>query len=248
LKTLLVLALALPITLFARPSSYTELLDFVQEAPDQGESATCLFVGSTGAMELIANKRAGVRKPKPFGPYDLAESFLIHAPQVDARGRSFLEIPVLKFNAGFGIHITQWPYEAWSGQQESRQPWNSRSWQQLPRVALPQVETIRLFQFGNRWSTNVLSSQHIEEIKEALWRHRSPVLVNYNDDGYWHVVVIVGYDDELPGTCYGVPSKQCSESGGSFFVRDSFGIPLEVRAYDWFRVMGNAAVVVREKL
>src|SRR6478735_8851406 len=85
---------------FARPSSYTELLDYVQEAPDQGDTNTCLFVASTGAIELIANKENGIKNPKPYGPYDLAESFTINAPNTEVK--SFFETPVLKYNNGYG--------------------------------------------------------------------------------------------------------------------------------------------------
>ena len=69
----------LSLAAWARPDSYTELLDYVQEAPDQGETNTCLFVASTGAMELIANKEMGIKNPRPFGIYDLSESYVIWA-------------------------------------------------------------------------------------------------------------------------------------------------------------------------
>ena len=229
------------------PSRYVDLIDYVQVAPDQGESGTCLFVGSTGAMELIANKKHGIKNPEPYGPFDLSESFLIHAPTVGARGRHFLEVPVLKFNAGFGIHMSDWDYTAWSGNQE-RDVWGWRDWSGMKKVALPKVQTLPLFAIGGKWTTHVLNKSHIQKIKEALWTHKSPVLVNYNDDSFWHVIMIVGYDDDLPGTCYDprVPTQECEKDLGSFYVRDSFGIPVEVRDYDWFRFMGNAAVVVKE--
>ena len=118
---------------------------------------------------------------------------------------------------------------------------------QLPKVALPQVETIKLFQFGKRWATYVLDDSHIEQIKEALWKYKSPIIVNYNDEGFWHVILIVGYDDNLPGECYDTDSKECEDDIGSFYIRDSFGIKVELRDYDWFRVKGNAAAVVRAK-
>src|SRR5690606_10009172 len=122
-----------------------------------------------------------------------------------------------------------------------------RSWEKLPKVELPKIETIPLFVIGNKWSTYVLDDSHIHQIKEALFTHKSPVLVNYNDNYYWHVVLIVGYDDEIPGRCYDTPNEECSELG-AFYVRESFGMKLELRDYNWFRVKGNAAVVVKEAL
>ena len=84
-------------------------------------------------------------------------------------------------------------------------------------------------------------------IKDALWKYKSPVLINYNDEDYWHVILIVGYDDRIPGACYDTDPKECEGDIGSFYVRDSFGVRVELRDYDWFRVKGNAAFVVKLK-
>jgi hypothetical protein len=231
---------------FARPSAYTELLDYVQEAPDQGDTNTCLFVASTGAMELIANKENGIKNPKPFGTFDLSESFVINAP--DTEKKSFIETPVLRFNNGFGVHIKNWPYEAWRGSEANTSVWTRHTnYRNLPKVALPEIETIKLFQYGNRWSTYVLNQEHVEQIKEALWKYKSPVIINYNDEDYWHIILIVGYDDNIPGECYDTDPKECEGSIGSFYVRDSFGVKVELRDYDWFKVKGNAAAVVKAK-
>jgi hypothetical protein len=236
----------LSLAAWARPDSYTELLDYVQEAPDQGETNTCLFVASTGAMELIANKEMGIKNPRPFGVYDLSESYVIWAS--DTQQKSFFETPVLRFNSGFGVHIRDWGYEAWKNAAVNSSVWSKHpDFSQLPKVELPQVETINLFQFGNRWATYVLDDSHIEQIKEALWKYKSPIIVNYNDEGFWHVILIVGYDDHLPGECYDTDPKECEGDIGSFYIRDSFGIKVELRDYDWFRVKGNAAAVVRAK-
>jgi len=230
----------------AIPSKYNELLDFVTMAPDQGESGTCLYVASTGAMELIANKSAGIRDPRPYGKYDLAESFLIHAPEYASKGRSFWEVPILKFNRkNQGIHIDDWAYDAWPESDSDSTVWDEIKWEDLPKVKVPKISVFELFSLGNRWSTNVLSESHINKIKNALWEHRSPVLVNYNDNGYWHVILIVGFDDELPGTCYEINSTECA-GPGSFYVRDHFGMKVEIRDYDWFKKQGNAAFVIKE--
>ena len=231
---------------FALPARYTDLLDFVQEAPDQGDTKTCLYVASTGAMELIANKKEGIRNPQPGDKYDLSESFTINAPTLTT-GKYWWETPVRKYNRGYGIHISDWPFEPWNGTASSSAPWNNRPWQNLPKVAVPNVDTIPLFVIGNKWSTNVLTASHVEMVKEALVKYQAPVMINYNDMGYWHVILIVGYDDELPGRCHELTAEQCGEKKGAFYVRDSFGVPFELRDYDWYRIKGNAAFVVREK-
>jgi len=247
MKSLFILMmLAFNLNALSAPSRYTDLLDYVQLGPDQGETNTCLFIASTGAMELIANKKNGITNPVPYGPYDLAESYLINAP-VHTSGYSFLDTPVLKFNWGFGIHINDWSFEAWNNSYENQTVWNYRNWEGMKKVSVPKVETIRLFQYGGKWSENVLDDSHINQIKDALVKYESPVLVNYVDEGYWHVILIVGYDDDIPGQCYDNPESECSATPlGSFYIRDSFGITVEVRDYDWFRAKGNAAFVVKE--
>lgn len=241
----LALLLASSLSFAQRPDHYDELVDYVQEAPDQGEVATCLFMGNTGAMELLANKAAGIKNPVPYGPYDLAESYSMHARD-NGEAKSFFDAPVNRFN-GQGVHASLWPFEAWTDGRVNYTVWDRHpQFSTLPRITLPKVETIKLFQFGNKWSTYVLNKSHVEMIKDALWKYKSPVLINYNDEDYWHVIIIVGYDDRLPGTCYDTDPKECSGMG-SFYVRDSFGVRVELRDYDWFRVKGNAAFVVKLK-
>lgn len=245
-KIIFIALMVFPLASFARPEVYTDLLDYVQEAPDQGETNTCLFVASTGAMELLANKYHDIKNPRPLGRFDLAESFVINARNTE--DRSFFETPVLRFNNGYGIHFIDWPFEAWSGRDINNNVWNKHpNMNKLPRVEVPEVETIKLFQYGNRWTTHVLKNNHIEKIKEALWTYQSPILVNYNDEGYWHVILIVGYNDRLVGECYDTDPKDCTENAGSFYIRDSFGVKVEVRDYEWFRTKGNAAFVVKLK-
>ncbi len=228
----------------ARPDSYTELLDYVQEGPDQGETNTCLFVASTGAIELLSNKLHNIKNPMVGGPYDLSESYVIQLPY-DRKATSFFDDPVLRFQ-GKAVHVSHWEFSAWNGRYINHSVWYRHpQFNQLPKVDVPEIETIKLFQYGNKWSTGVIEEKEIEEIKVALWKYKSPVLVNYNDDGYWHVILIVGYDDHIPGECYDTDPKECEGSIGAFYIRDSFGVPIEVRDYDWFRVKGNAAFVVK---
>jgi len=226
------------------PNSYTELLDYVQEGPDQGETNTCLFVASTGAIELLANKLHNLKAPISGGPYDLSESYVIQLPY-NREAKSFFDDPVLRFQ-GKAVHVRFWEFMAWNGPYINHSVWNRHpEFDKLPKIDVPEVETIKLFQYGNKWSTGVLSTSEIEEVKEALWRYKSPILVNYNDEGYWHVILIVGYDDNISGDCYDTNPKECEGSIGAFYIRDSFGVPIEVRDYDWFRVKGNAAFVVK---
>ncbi len=228
------------------PSSFRDLLPYVQWGPDQGETDTCLFMASTGAMELIANKHNNIKNPIAYGPYDLSEAYVIHSSEYETRGKFFWEVPVLKFNYGYGVHTSDWPTSSWTGNWEDQSIWSYRDSSSMKKITLPKVETIPLFVIGNKFSTYVLTKDNIQQMKEALYKYKAPLLVNYVDDDYWHVILIVGYDDHLPGDCYEVEGIDCKNDLGSFYVRDSFGLGVEVRDYDWFRIQGNAAFVVKE--
>lgn len=230
-------------------TSYTELLPFVQASPDQGENGTCLFMASTGAMELILNKKYNVTNPQPNGPYDLSEPYLIHQPAYAPRKKSFLEEAVYKFNrGGVAVPNTDWAFNAWNGDKPDLSAWRWQDSSKMNKIVVPEIETILLFDMKSRYATYVLQQSHVKQIKEALLKYKSPILVNYNDDFFWHVVLIVGFDDNIQGDCHEITEEECQETtGGSFYVRNSFGKSIEIRDYDWFKIKGNAAFVVTEK-
>jgi hypothetical protein len=238
MKKLLLFSLLLPLLAFARPSSYTDLVQYSTKAPDQGETNACLFVGSTGSMEILYNKHLNLTGKNRI---DLAEQYAIWMG--DGNGFSWLDSVVLGFNntheailnkdLPFSNQNNVWAY-----------PQNFRT---LPRIQIPfQVKSIKLFHKGkNKWATYVLTQQDVELVKESLVRYESPVLISYNDEGYWHVINIIGYDDDLEGECYDyTPASECAKSKGAFIVRDHFGKETEVRDTDWFRVKASAAYVI----
>jgi hypothetical protein len=229
------------------PHRFTALLDFIQPGPDQGKTGTCLYVASTGAMELLANKHHDVKDPQPFGEFDLSEPYLIHAEEYPISGKTFFEKAVYKFNHGFGINAKDWPLVAWMNGSINQSAWDEQDYSRMPQVELPPVETIRLFYSEDRWATKVLQLDDLEEVKEALVKYNSPILINYNDNNFWHVILVVGYDDRIDGDCYQLTSKECTKTRGSFYIRDSFGKIIEVRDYDWFLNKANSAFVVKLK-
>lgn len=232
------------------PSKYTELIRFIQPAPDQGETNTCLFIASTGAMELLLNRKHNIRSPKKNGPYDLSESFLIH--QYNFRDRldpqeHFIEGALAKFNHGEAILNRDWPVPLDSSGVAEMDIWNLHpEYRTLPRLNVPAIKSELLFSRGRKWATEVLRAEDIETVKRALIERRSPVIINYNDDGYWHVVLIVGYSDRAKGSCYELEKEECNKRG-AFAVRDSDGKRYEFRAYNWFLKYANAAAVVELK-
>ncbi len=231
--------------------AYTELLKYVVPAPDQGETVTCLFVASTGAMEILLNKHHKISHPKPFSKYDLSERYTIQMP-IGPVYKTWYENVFLGFNQlGVSVPAVELPFEAWQDPEKTLINWDvwnyPENFESLTRIELPKVDTEELFVRGKKWSTHVLENEDIETVKQALLSKRSPVLINYNDDSYWHIILIVGFDDNKIGDCYGTPAEDCDpKKPGAFYVRDHNGIAIEARSYDWFLTNANAAFSVFE--
>lgn len=227
------------------PSNHLSLLEFVQEAPDQGDTAACLFMGSTGSVELLLNKKYNIRNPQKGDLFDISEIFTINQP---ARYQgSWHEMAVARFNSGWAIAEHDLPFTAWTTDgQVNRSVWKKPSdFYSLPRMEIPEkFKTTKIFVKGrNRYSKYVANETDILNVKKALVETNSPILINYNHDGWWHVVNIVGYDDNAKGECLHTPITECSGIG-AFYVRDSLGKDTHLRDYDWFRVNANAAFIV----
>lgn len=223
----------------------------MQPAPNQGETNTCWFMASTGALELLLNKRDKISFPKKGGKNDLAESFLIWQKDYwdhETRTQHFIEEVVIRFNHGEAIQNKYWPFKAFNSDgTDNLAVWNKHpDFNILPRIRVPKLKTTFLFARGKKYATYVLRPEDVTQVKAALIKHRSPVIINYNDDGFWHVVLIVGYDDRKKGECYELETDECGKTG-AFYVRDSNGKTFEARDYNWFLYRANAAAVVELK-
>jgi hypothetical protein len=238
MKKLLLFSVLLPLLSFARPASYTDLVKYSTKAPDQGETNSCLFVGSTGTMEILYNKHLDLTGNNKV---DLSERYTVWLN--NGNGYSWLDSVVLGFNnTNESILNKDLPF--------STDVWvYPRNFDAIPRIHIPfNVKSVKLFHKGsNRWATYVLTQKDVEKVKDALVEYESPILIAYNDEGYWHVINIIGYDDNVEGECYDyTPQVECGKNRGSFIVRDHFGIATENRDTDWFRVKASAAYVITE--
>lgn len=248
-----VFALVLPAVAFADegagglPAKYTELNDYVIAAPNQGAVNTCLFMASTGAMEILLNKKNGIKRPKDQSDFDLSERYLISERGSPLRTKTWFEDAFLKFDSGVAVRARDLPFESFDEEGNIDQSvWNTPSaFNNAERIKLPKVDTVFLFSVGNKYSRGVLNPSHLTQIKEALVKYRSPIITVGNDEEYWHVTVITGYDDQIEGDCYELDSKVCRGKKGAVFVRDSFGTRLEARSYEWFLRRQNSAAVAK---
>lgn len=227
------------------PSRYTGLNEYVLVAPNQGQVNTCLFMAATGAMEILLNKKLGIRNPQVNGSTDISERYTISEASA-SRSHSWFEDAFLKFDSGEAILTRDLPFESFSENGDINYGvWNVPSiFDTAPRIKLPKVDTELLFTF-DKFSRGVLSQSHLDQVKEALVKYQSPIISVGNDEDYWHVTVIVGYDDNLEGECYELDSKVCQGKKGAVYVRDSFGTRLEARSYEWFLRRQNSAAVAK---
>ncbi|MBF0362030.1 MAG: hypothetical protein HQK49_13525 [Oligoflexia bacterium] len=201
----------------ALPSTYNELIDYIIPSPDQKKSGSCLYMASTGAVEIAVNKFYNLKNPEIDGPYDLAEVYALRGDLV-VSSKSWYENPTLVFNSG-SVLSRDFPYNP------------ETFWNDYPPtnhlIDLPPIDTLTLFksvgiQEHSRLSFGVLNENHILQIKNYLVQYRSPLVVIYRDAGFepqyghwdtWHTVVIVGYDDNsteppLPATSFTSPLSE----------------------------------------
>ncbi|MBC7396410.1 MAG: hypothetical protein H7333_03110 [Bdellovibrionales bacterium] len=230
------------------PSSFRALNDYVIPSPNQSEAGTCAFMAATGAMEILLNKKLGIHHPVVGGETDLSERFTIVSPASNTVPKAWYEEMFLKFNNGVAVLFKDMPFEFYTenGDQDFGVWGMPSNYLTAPRIKLPPVETVLLFSLGNQYSRLVLDQSHVEMVKAALVKYQSPVIAVGNDEEFWHVVVITGYDDNAEdGTCYELASTVCKGKKGIFFVRDSFGTRLEKRSYEWFIRRQNSASVAK---
>ncbi len=227
------------------PTQYTGLNDYVIAAPNQGQVNTCLFMAATGAMEILLNKKLGIRNPKEDGPTDISERYTI-SEVGSSRARTWFEDAFLKFDSGVAVLNREMPFESFTETGDiNHSAWNTPSiFNTAPRIKLPKVDTVYLFSY-DKYSRGVLDQSHLQKVKEALVKYESPIIAVGNDEDYWHVTVIVGYDDNVQGDCYELDSKICRGKKGAVYVRDSFGTRLEARSYEWFIRRQNSAAVAK---
>lgn len=235
---------------FALPTKYTDLIPYVQKAPDQGETSTCLFMSTTGAVELLLNKKYDIKYPEVGGRFDISERFTISVPKnCDSKAcTGYWHTAALgAFGQGWAIHESKLPYNAYleDGSPNYEMWWFPRDFYQIPRMQITErFESKTLFVKGGKYATHVLNDADLLKVKKALVEEGSPILINYNDESWWHMILIVGYDDNLKGACYDMEEEDC-KGKGAFIVRDSDGTLTHARDYEWFKVKGNAAFVVK---
>lgn len=203
-------------------SGFTDLLQYALPAPDQREAGSCLYMSLTGIAEWWLAKLNPLQSRRSDGPLDLSERWLMNSAG-DSRALSgvddwatdsvyiFNNIREAALNIAYRFTMGWFTHEdgdylaAHAGQSGAKYGeqfnWvDQRELARQERVTLPTFKRTVLFNAGpdTHWEVGVAPDDLVQKIKWALMRNRAPVQLIYNDFGYWHATVILGFDDEKP--------------------------------------------------
>jgi hypothetical protein len=201
------------------------LIDYVFASPNQFDAGSCLFMTTTGAMELLIHQHTDLDTIEYNGDTDLSERFLMAAYQdVPSSTLSYwLTDTVYTYNyIGGSLLNRDYPFTAGYVRETSggslvpcdagddgayyscsynwfdERPGN---WESL-LVDTPAVERTVAFidpaqNASSQWNVGLMDDEDVEKIKYMLRTRRAPVVVIYNHYLYWHADIIVGYDDTV---------------------------------------------------
>ena len=214
----------------------TSLIDYVLASPNQFDAGSCLFMTTTGAVELLMHQHADLDEIEYNGDTDLSERFLMSAYQdvPSSMLRYWLTDTVYTYNH-FGGSLLNRDYPFTAGYVRETASGNlvpcesgddgayyscsynwfdkrPEDWQDM-LVDTPEVDRTVAFADPSRsssaqWNVGLMDDEDIEKIKYMLRTRRAPVVVIYNHYLYWHADIIVGYDDTVStGGCPMVESS-----------------------------------------
>lgn len=202
--------------------AYKQLEAFVLSSPNQEEAGSCLYMASTGAMEILVNQLKGIGSvPVNEGSSDFSERFLMNVTNPSNPDFNWRTDTVLNFNEVRGGLLNQtyrftkgWYKEDEQGEGLVKAKADDvdakydtyYNWiDELPKgdaltsklIPVPLVDREILFKDTQNdvWNTGVMDDRVIDSIKKQIVKRDAPVLVIYNHFGYWHAVLIVGFDD-----------------------------------------------------
>ena len=206
-------------------ATHKDLIEYVLASPNQFDAGSCLFMTTTGAMELLVHQHTDLDDVEYNGDTDLSERFLMAAYQdvPSSVMRYWLTDTMYTYNHVGGSMLNRdYPFtagyvrETASGNLEPCDASDSGAYyscsynwfderpsdweEQL--VKMPTVERTIAFTDPSRsassqWNVGLMDDEDVDKIKYLLRTRRAPVVVIYNHYLYWHADLIVGYDDTV---------------------------------------------------
>lgn len=207
-------------------TGFNDLLPYILPAPNQGNAGTCLFMAHTGVIEWWLAKLAQVQYPKINGDFDLSERLSANLKTLgtgDQLIENWRTDTIYRFNQlGYSYLNRDYPFtQGWykrdargvrvparEGDQDASYGINYNWIPEFhdlvaPKVYLPKFKRAVFYADPkqNQWNIGGAPTDIVQQVKEALRQKRSPIITIYNHMGYWHTVVILGYNDSLEHNC-----------------------------------------------
>lgn len=203
---------------------FNDLISFITPAVDQEEAGSCLYMSHTGVLEWwlnYSNAATGQR-------FDLSERYYMalktedigsnlvnnwrtdNIYRLNAVGKFFSneQYPFTKnyfnYDETTGSRITsnaddlKATYNAEFNWISFKSQIDTKFHKQEIRVPKFKREIIYKDPQDDQWSVAKAPNDIVLKIKNALLTNKAPVNVIYNHHGFWHAVMIVGFNDQAP--------------------------------------------------
>ena len=198
-------------------SGFNDLTPFLLASPNQEDAGSCLYMAHTGIAEWWLAKLHPHISRAADGPIDLSERYTMNIATSDAVKNWKTDTIYAFNNLHQGVKNTSYRYtKGWYGQDangdivarsgagEGNEYGTYINWVKNTEsitdgfVDLPHFERDIIFADpkSNQWNVDVMPDDIVTRVKLALLSKKAPVMVIYNHYGYWHAVMVVGFDDK----------------------------------------------------
>lgn len=179
---------------------HESLLPYVFSSPNQYDAGSCAYMAATGTMEILLNQKDKITKLDYNSKNNLAEPFLMNLG--GSKIPYFFTDSVYHFNNAKAALPDKFMPFSLNRSSSAKKNWDAvipKDWRSNA-IEVPRIERTVLFydpprSSSSKWEVGLMDQAIVERIKYALRSTDAPVLVVYNHNGYWHVSIIVGYDD-----------------------------------------------------
>ena len=208
-------------------NGFTDLLPYVMPSPNQEGAGTCLFMSHTGVVEWWKAFMNAKENPEVGSEYDFSERYTMNASSQKKYRKdikNWRTDTIFVFNrTKKAVLNTVYPFtKGWykfnkkgkkiiaKAGEKGAEYGPSYNWinelnkiEKEKGIGLPNFKREVIFadKNKNQWATGVTPSNIVQKVKDALTINRAPVLVMYNHYGYWHIHMVVGFDDEQSTNC-----------------------------------------------
>lgn len=202
---------------------FNQMLPYIMPSPDQDEAGSCLYMAITGITEWWTAKLHPEMSRQSDGPSDFSERYIMNVAGIEEDDTSLADWrtdSVYLFNKNGHQTMRNVDYRFTKGwylgesYSDKLSPvaegtpdasygtlynWIDQRPQNATFVALPEMKRDVVFAdpAHNQWNIGVAPADIVTQVKQLLTTRKSPVLVVYNHNGYWHAVFLVGYNDDM---------------------------------------------------